>query len=591
VLLGVEGLIMTEKNRGLAAEVIFSVVAAASGNKQGDLLLKNARLVNLLTRTVTTTNLLIKGSYIAAIGSSYDNAKKVIDLDGGYVVPGLIDAHLHLESTLLFPPALAEVVTPHGTTTVVNDPHEIANVLGMGGVKMMLDAAEGLPCDFFSTAPSCVPATDMETAGGEITLEDIKELLKHPRVIGLGEMMNYPGVLDADPTVLGKIAVALQAGKPVDGHAPGLSGKSLQTYLAAGISTDHECITAAEALEKLKYGMKIIIRHGSASSSLAELFPLVTDTNVSYFMFGSDDRDAGELLEKGHLDDLLKTAVSLGADPFLMLRVATMSAAQHYRLYDRGLLAPGYRADLVVFNNLTEFKAELVIKDGRVVARQGRLLQDFKKHEPPAAALQTVNLHRPLSADDFSIAASSAELPVIGILPGQLITEKLMMQVKADSSGNVAAKPEDDFNKIAIVERHKNSGRIAVALVKGMGLKEGALASSVAHDSHNIIVVGVEEKAMAAAVNEIGRLRGGFVAVDGSGAVKAALPLAIGGLMSLKPATEVAGEMNKLLQTAADLGSRLPQPFLTMSFLALPVIPSLKITDRGLFDVDNFSFI
>lgn len=582
---------MVIKDSRLMANTISDRVTAATGSTQGDLLLKNARLVNILTRDVTTTNLLIKGLYIAAIGSSYDSAKEVVDLDGGYVVPGFIDAHLHIESTLLFPPALAEVVTPHGTTTVVNDPHEIANVLGLDGVKMMIDAAASLPCEFLSTAPSCVPVTDMETAGGEITLEDIRQLLLHSRVIGLGEMMNYPGVIDADPVVLGKIAAALDAGKPVDGHAPGLSGKNLQAYLSAGISTDHECITAEEALEKLKYGMKIIIRHGSASSSLAELLPLVNDANASFFMFGSDDREAAELLEKGHINDLLKTAISLGADPFLMLRVATLSAAQHYRLYDRGLLAPGYRADIAVLDDLSGFNVRLVVKDGRIVARQGLLVEPVAEFAPPAKALKTVKLLHDLSGSDFRLPAVSGNMPVIGIMPGQLITEKLMQQVTPDSSGNVAAKPEDNLNKIAVVERHKASGRIAVALVRGMGLKEGALASSVAHDSHNIIVVGVEENAIAAAVNEIGRLRGGFVAVDGSGAVKASLPLPIGGLMSLKPAAEVAGEMNKLLQAAEELGSRLPQPFLTMSFLALPVIPSLKITDRGLFDVDSFSFI
>jgi adenine deaminase len=572
-------------------ETIAGRVVVATGKNQGDLLLKNARYVNLLTRDITTTNILIKGSRIAAIGEIYDSAKEIVDLDGGYVVPGFIDAHLHIESTLLFPPALAEVVTPFGTTTVVNDPHEIANVLGLDGVKMMLDAAKGLPCDFLSTAPSCVPSTDMETAGGEITLENIRDLLSNSRVIGLGEMMNYPGVIDADPAVLGKIAAARDVGKPVDGHAPGLSSKNLQAYLSAGISTDHECITAEEALEKLMYGMKIIIRHGSASSSLMELLPLVNDANASFFMFGSDDREAAELLEKGHINDLLKTAISMGADPFLMLRVATFSAAQHYRLYDRGLLAPGYRADIAVLDDLSGFKVRLVIKDGRLVAREGRLLEPVVGFAPPDKALNTVKLPRVVLGLDFKLPAVSGNMPVIGIMPGQLITEKLMQKVTADSSGNVAAKPGENLNKIAVVERHKGSGRIAVALVRGMGLKEGALASSVAHDSHNIIVVGVEESAIAAAVNEIGRLGGGFVAVDGSGAVKASLPLPIGGLMSLKPAIEVAGEMNMLLQAAEELGTSLPQPFLTMSFLALPVIPSLKITDRGLFDVDSFSFI
>ncbi len=570
---------------------MHKVLPVARGDKPADLLLKNCRLVNVVGSEIIETNLAVQDSMIAAVGSEYTSAREVIDIDGKYVSPGLIDAHLHIESTLLFPPELARVLVVHGTTCVINDPHEIANVLGVEGVKLMLDAAAGLPCDFFSTAPSCVPATDLETSGGIVTAEEVDKLLDHERVVGLGEMMNYPGIINGDQEALSKVAAAHQKGKVVDGHAPGLSGKDLQAYLSAGISTDHECITAAEAEEKIRNGMKVIIRHGSASSSLAELLPLVNSENVGAFMFGSDDREAGELLNKGHLNDLLKTAVSLGADPLLALKIATINAASHYRLFDRGMLAPGYLADLVVFDDLKNFDAELVLKNGRVVAESGKLKVDCPDQVLPEIALNTVNLGRSLEAGDFNIASTKAKIPVIGIVPGQLVTEKLMLQLETDENDQMKVNLDKDLIKIAVIERHKASGRMAVAMVKGMGLKTGALASSVAHDSHNILVAGVEERAMVAAVNELSRVGGGFTVVNGSGEVQATLPLPVAGLMSDQPASVVAAGMDKILLAAKKLGTKLDQPFITLAFLALPVIPSLKITDRGLFDVDIFQFI
>jgi len=567
------------------------ILAVARQDSPADLLLKNCRLIDVLNSEIIETNLAVQDSIIAAVGSEYTSARKIIDLEGKYAAPGLIDAHLHIESTLLFPPELARVLIVNGTTCVINDPHEIANVLGIEGVKLMLDAAPGLPCDFYSTAPSCVPATDLETSGGKVTAAQVDELLNHARVVGLGEMMNYPGIINGEEEVLAKVAAAHQKGKVVDGHAPGLTGTDLQTYLSAGISTDHECITAAEAEEKIRSGMKVIIRHGSASSSLAELLPLVNSQSVDAFMFGSDDREAGELLNRGHLNELLKTAVSLGADPLQLLKIATVNAAKHYRLFDRGLLAPGFLADLVVFEDLKDFKAELVIKNGRVVAESGKLTVNVPAATLPEKALNTVNLGRNLEGNDFKLPAGKDKLPVIGVVPGQLATEKLMLQLTADENDQLNADPDQDIIKIAVVERHKASGRLAVALVKGMGLREGAIASSVAHDSHNILVAGVEEKAMAAAVNELARTGGGFTVVNGSGHVQATLPLPVAGLMSDQPAAVVAAEMDKILSAAKELGTKLDQPFLTLAFLALPVIPSLKITDHGLFDVDNFRFI
>lgn len=566
-------------------------LAVAKGEQPADLLLKNGRIVNIFSSEITVANLAVQDGLIAAIGSEYREGKEIIDLDGKYLAPGLIDAHLHIESTLLLPPELARVLVAHGTTCVINDPHEIANVLGVGGVNLMLDAAEGLPCNFFFTVPSCVPATALETAGAELNAEQAAHLLKEPRVVGLGEMMNYPGLLDGEQEVLAKIIAAHSAGKVIDGHVPAVGGTGLQAYLSAGITTDHECISAEEALEKLQCGMKIIIRHGSASSSLEELLPLVNSATAHAFMFGSDDREAGELLGKGHLDELLKTAVSLGGDPFQMIKIATINPARHYRLYERGALAPAFRADLVAFEDLRSFKVSLVVKDGRVVAREGRLTSPIPAYKPPQSALQSVKIARAVSEQDFSLSLPEGNTAVIGVMPGQLTTEKLFLKVSCNSDGTIKAGSQTGINRIAIIERHKASGRLAAGLVQGIGLKQGAIASSVAHDSHNIIVAGVEGKAMATAVNELARVGGGFIVVDGSSRIKACLPLPVAGLMTSEPAGIVALGMERLLAAARELGVSLPQPFLTLSFLALPVIPSLKITDRGLFDVDNFSFL
>ncbi len=567
------------------------LLEVSRGDREAELLLKNGRVVNVLNGEIVETNLAIVGGMIAALGREYTSGREEIDLEGQCLVPGLIDAHLHIESTLLLPAELARVITPCGTTTVIHDPHEVANVLGRAGVELMLEASRGLPCDFMATAPSCVPATTMETAGGELNVSDIETLLNHPQVVGLGEMMNYPGVISGDAAVLQKIAAAHRRGKVVDGHAPELAGARLQAYLAAGINSDHECLTAAEAEKKLGCGMSIIIRHGSAASSLGELLPLVNSNTVDLFMFGSDDREAAELLEKGHLDDLLRSAVALGGNPLQMIRIATLNAARHYRLYDRGVLAPGYRADIAVFNNLSDFTAELVIKNGRVVAEKGKLSADLPPVTVPLLAKNSLHLARMPEKADFTLKTDRPELPVIGVVPGQISTAHLVLAVKKNSAGEVIADPAAGINKIAVIERHRASGRIAVALIRGLGLREGAIASSVAHDSHNIIAAGVEEEAMVAAVRELVRIGGGFVVSGKDNEIRAALPLPLAGLISTEPATVVVHQMRKLLAAARSLGIDLPQPFITLAFMALPVIPALKITDRGLVDVENFSFL
>lgn len=567
------------------------ILAVARGDKPADLLLKGGRIINVFSGEIIAGNVAISGGVIAAVGSEYTTGKEIIDLDGAFIAPGLIDAHLHIESTLLLPPELGRIILGQGTTAVIHDPHEIANVLGPEGVTMMIELSGQSPCDFFATVPSSVPSTDLETAGGELDAGAVEKLLQDPRTIGLGEMMNYPGVIAGDYEVHQKIAAAKKLGKVIDGHAPAVGGKELQAYLSAGITTDHECITAQEAQEKLASGMKIIIRHGSATSSLAELVPLVTPATADSFMLGSDDREAGELLEKGHLNEALKQAVALGADPLLMIKIASLNAARQYRLYDRGAVAPGYRADLAVFEDIEQFRTRLVIKDGREAARDGQVTVPVPASELPISARESVKISRPLTEEDFMLNYPPGKVPVIGVIPGQLITEKLHLEVERAKNGSVAAAPTSGVNKIAVIERHGKNGNIAVALIRGINLGKGALASTVAHDSHNLVVIGASEAAMAGAANELAAAGGGFAVAGEDGALKALLPLPAGGLMSDQPAEKVATEMQRVLEAARELGTDLPQPFLTLSFMALPVIPSLKITDRGLVDVDRFALL
>ncbi len=573
------------------ARKLTAASEVARGVRPASLMLRGGRLLDLFTREIIEADLLIKSGTVAAIGSDYPAGEQVIDLDGGYIIPGLIDAHIHLESTLLLPAQFAAVVLPHGTTAVIADPHEIANVLGIAGVDFMLEAAEKLPLDLYFMAPSCVPSTEMETAGGEITPEQVERLLDHPRVLGLAEMMNFPGVIHGDSAVAAKIAAALRRGKPVDGHLPAMGGRDLQAYLAAGISTDHEAVTAAEALEKVRCGMRVIIREGSAARNLSALLPAVKAAGSRWFMFGSDDREAGELLFAGHIDEILRRAVAQGCDPFDAVEMAALNPALHYGLVRRGAVAPGYRADLAVVDDLESFRVRLVIKDGEVAVREGALAVEIPVHPPAEGLLRTIRLARELRADDFTLKAGPGAFPVIGLVPEQIITEKLLLEPSRDENGLIRADPQRDIIKVAVVERHRRSGRVALGLLRGLGLRRGAIASSVAHDSHNIIVAGVSEAAMAAAVNALARAGGGFAVVDQPSAPAVLLPLPVAGLISPEPAAAVAAALEKVTAAAHALGAVPAQPFLSLSFLALPVIPHLKITDRGLFDVDSFTFI
>jgi adenine deaminase len=567
---------------------LIHLIDVAKGEVPADLLLANARIANVLTGEVYPANVAVAGKWIAGVGQEYTEGREVLDLSGLILCPGLINGHLHLESSLLTPAEYARLALASGTTTLILDPHEIANVLGLAGVQALIEASEALPLDFFFMAPSCVPASPLETAGATLSSREVQKLLEHERVLGLGEMMNFPGVLGKDPEVLSKMEAARGKKKSIDGHAPLLSGKGLNAYLGFGIESDHECTKKEEAEEKLRLGMWLMIREGTAARNLKDLLPAVTPQNSRRCLLVLDDLEAGDLLQNGELNRAVRGAVSLGLNPLTALQMATLNPAERFGLKDRGCIAPGRRADLVAVPELKKFQAALTLKDGKVVAREGKA---YPLHH---AAFGSPVLHsvrvKSLSPSSFHLPLKAERAWVIGVVPDQIVTGKLSLAVKRDPTGMALSDPGADILKLAVIERHRASGNIGLGLVKGFGLKAGALASSVAHDSHNIIVVGVNDQEMGHAVEEIVKMKGGFVAVQG-GDVKASLPLPVAGLMSLDPAEVVASRMEKVKEAVRDLGSPLTNPFLTLSFLALPVIPELKLTDKGLVDVSEFRII
>ncbi|MBI5969291.1 MAG: adenine deaminase [Deltaproteobacteria bacterium] len=544
--------------------------------------------MNVFSGEVYVANVAIAGEWIAGLGKEYSQGRETLDLGGLFLLPGLINGHFHLESSLLTPAEYARLALPHGTTTVVLDPHEIANVLGLPGIQALIDSCKALPMDFFFMAPSCVPATPLETAGAVLSLKDIEKLLGNKRVIGLAEMMNFPGVLRKDPEVLEKIQAARKKGKAIDGHAPLVSGKNLNAYVASGNESDHECTRKEEAEEKLRLGMWLMIRQGSAAKNLKDLLPAVTSHSKHRCLFVIDDLEVRDLIQKGEIDHLLRQAVALGLDPVVAVQMATLNPSERFGLRDRGAIAPGRRADLMAVYDLGEFQVALTIKDGKVVAREGKAYPVFRA-PLDQRVFQTVKI-KPLDESSFVLHLTGDRAWVIGLLRDQILTQKLCLPLKKDRQGMVVSDPQADVLKIAVLERHRTSGNIGLGLVKGLGLKRGALATSVAHDSHNIVAVGVSDEEMRQAVEEIERLQGGFVVVD-QGEVKASLPLPIAGLMSQEKAEDVASQMEKLNQAAREIGVIPENPFLTLSFLALPVIPELKITDQGLVDVSESRII
>lgn len=557
-----------------------SLIAVARGEQPADLLLKNAHLVNVLSGEVHPADIAIWEGRVVGLG--HYPAHGTVDLGGRFVCPGFLDAHVHLESSMVQPAEFARAVVPHGTTGVICDPHEIANVLGVDGVRYILDASADLPLRVYVMAPSCVPATHLETAGAALTAADVAELLKQERVVGLAEMMNYPGVLLRVPAVLEKLRIA--GDRPIDGHAPGLSGPDLNAYIAAGIRSDHECTTLDEACEKLRRGMHIFIREGTTARNLHALLPLVTPANACLCHFCTDDRHPDTLLSQGHVDDLVRQAIAAGLDPVTAIQMATIHTARYFGLRDVGAVAPGFRADLLVLGDLSAIRVDLVFAAGKMAVRDGAYLRPVAPVSPPGNPVRV-----DVEALDLTIPAGEGPARVIGVIPDQIVTENLRLEPTI-AGGQVVSDPARDLLKIAVIERHRGTGQVGRGLVQGMGLKRGAIASSVAHDSHNLVVIGTDDAEMRAAVAAVVEMGGGQVVVA-DGQVQAACPLPIAGLMSDRPLEEVRDRVAALTRAAHGLGCSLPDPLMTMSFLALPVIPALKLTDKGLVDVNKFDLV
>lgn len=553
------------------------VIDVAAGRAKADLVLKNACYVNVFAGELCRGDIAIAEGLIAGMGE-YEGLQE-LDVSGKVVCPGLIDAHIHLESSLVSPSEFARAVLPHGTTTVITDPHEITNVMGTDGIEYILEATEGLPVDVNLMLPSCVPSTPIDESGAVLDYRSIDSFYEHGRVLGLAEMMNYVGVVNASPDCVSQILASQSHHKITDGHAPGLSGEGLNAYVAAGVYSDHECYDLAGALEKLKLGQFIMIREGTAAKNLKALLPLLAPRYASRCMFATDDKHPLDLLNGGHIDYIIKEAIRLGADPLTAVQVASHNAARYFLLNDRGAIAPGYLADMVVFDDFRAFNVLRVYKNG-VLAFDGETVRVAPARIPETlknAAMNTFRA-RPVSAKDFAAGA----LPLIGVTAGEIVTPNL--------GASDAASPEKDILKVALVERHNATGHIGLGYIQGFGLTRGAIASSISHDSHNIIAIGATDADIAAAVNRVIELRGGVCVTD-DGKILGEVPLPVAGLMSDDTLETVNDRLEAAKAAAVSLGAKKGiDPFMTLSFLALPVIPHLKLTTHGVFDVDKWQY-
>lgn len=554
----------------------------ARGDEPVDLLIKKARVVNVFSHEIVDTDVAIAGSWIVGFGD-YE-AKEVIDLQGAYLAPGLIDAHVHIESAMVPPSEFGRAVVPMGTTTVVTDPHEIANVHGLDGIRFMAESARHGALSMYIMASSCVPATHMETSGAQLESADLATLKGSPWLLGLAEVMNFPGVVHGDESVLAKLESF--ADLVVDGHCPALTGRELNAYVAAGIQSDHECTTLEEAREKLRLGLTILIREATNARNLKALLPLVTPETMHRVCLCTDDRTPAHLLDEGHIDDMVRTAIAEGLDPIVALRLATLNPANYFRLWDRGAVAPGRRADLFAFEDLQAPRAHLVVRGGRVVARSGELVEGASGAR---SGMLPNSVHIDWGAIDFAVPAAGERARVIGSIPDQLVTEAYIEAMHI-VEGRAEADPANDRLKMAVIERHRASGALGLGFIRGFGLERGALASTVAHDHHNLVVIGADDQSMATAARRAAELSGGIVVTDGEQVVaEVALPLA--GLMSDRPVTEVRDGLDNAIGAARQQGAGLDDPFMAMSFMALEVIPSLKLTDQGLVDVEKFEIV
>jgi adenine deaminase len=562
-------------------------IEQARGLEPADLVLKKCTIIDVFCGDTKQADIAICGKKIAGIGEY--SGREEIDCNGLYVAPGFMEGHIHIESSMLSPNQFAQTVIGHGTTTVICDPHEIANVAGSKGINYFTEESKGLDTNIYCMAPSCVPATHLENSGANLDSLIIEKLLEQEQILGLAEMMNFPGVLFQDKEVMAKLAIARKKGVPIDGHAPGLTGKDLQAYIGSGIGSDHECVTAAEATEKVRSGMYVFIREGSAAKNLESLLPAVTAKNSDRFLLVTDDCHPHELVTEGHLDRILRKAISLGLDPITAIQMVTINVANYYGLRNVGAVAPGYDANLVIFNSLQDIQIQTVLAAGKVVqpnAIKGKSSADALR-KTYSEVFHSVNVD--MENLTFSMPAKTERARVIKIVKDELITEKMELSIKV-KNGFALADPDRDIAKLAVVERHHGTGNVGRGFVQGIGLQRGALASTIGHDSHNITVIGVNDNDMMLAVQTIVNQQGG-IAVVADGVVEASLTLDVAGLMSSKDAVYVADAFADLLKAAKILGVQVEDPFMFMSFLALPVIPHLKITDLGLVDVDTFSLV
>lgn len=559
-------------------------IKIARGEEKADLVIKNANLVNVFNDEIKIKDIAIYQGKIAGIGTGYQGAEE-LDVKGAYVTPAFIDGHVHIESSMCLPKEFAKAVVPEGTVTVVTDPHEISNVFGLHGISFMKEACKNIPLQVYTMLPSCVPATSYETSGFDLASYDLSLLMDDPSVLGVAEMMNFPSVLNCDKEVMAKLKLGQAKHKKIDGHAPGLCGKDLCAYIAAGVMSDHECTTAEEAKEKLELGMHIMIREGSAAKDLDPLIPILKGKNTSRCIFVTDDRHPTDL--KGHINDMVRKAVEKGVDPVTAIKAASFNTAEYFGLTDIGAIAPGYTANMLVFDNLTDFKPKFVFKNGEIVAKNGKLTVDVEHAEIPQLR-GSINV-KWIEPNDFKIPAKSDTVRVIEIIPKTLLTKSITAKTKI-VDGYAESDTDNDVLKIMVFERHKATGNIGKGFVNGFGLKSGAIASTVAHDSHNMIVVGTNDKDMEIAAIELVKSQGGKVVVK-DGKVLAELPLPIAGLMSDLPLEEVIQKCEEIQKAAKEIGCVLDDPFMTMAFLSLSVIPDLKITDKGVFDFKKSQFI
>lgn len=560
-------------------------IEVALGEKKADLVLKNAKIVNVLTEEIYESDVAIVKGRIAGVEKEYQGEKE-IDLKGAYLTPGFIDGHVHIESSMMLPHRFAQAVVPAGTTTVIIDPHEIANVLGLHGITFMHEATRDLPLRVYTMLPSCVPATPFETSGFELNSYDLSVLIDRDWVLGLAEMMNFPGVIHRDKNVMAKIDLALKNKKRVDGHAPKVSGKDLCAYIASGITSDHECTDPQQAIEKLRQGMYIMVREGTAAKDLDALMPILLHDNNRKIIFVTDDRHPEDL--KIHINGMVQRAVDNRVNPIKAIQMASLNTAEYFKIQDLGAIAPGYRADFNVFENLQEFtKPKMVFKGGEVVAENGELTNSLENMEIPATR-GSVNVGW-LEDNCFQIQAKGDKVKAIEIIPHQLITKETVAKVNVEN-GLAESNVEDDVLKICVVERHRASGNVGKGFIKGFGIKQGAIASTVAHDSHNMIIIGTNDKDMYLAQKELVKSQGGRIVIK-DGEVLAKLPLPIAGLMSDKDYEYVTSQSEALNVAAKEIGCKVDDPFMTMGFVSLPVIPELKITDKGVFSTKTFDFI